>query len=160
MGFAETRNREQTSMNKKYIVRLTAEERGHLEDFISKGKRAAYKIKHANILLKADADGPGWTDEAIAEAFSVHVHTVGNVRQRFVEQGLTAALERKKQSAPSRKPILDGEKQARLLAIACSQPPEGRARWTLHLLAQEMVRLGIVETISYETVRRALKKTN
>lgn len=145
-------------MYKKYVVRLTAEEREGLENLVSKGKTAAYKIKHANILLKADADGPGWTDEAIAEAFSVHAHTVRNVRQRFVEKGLNEALERKKQSAPSHKPILDGEKQARLLAIACSKPPEGRARWTLHLLADEMVRLHIVESVSYETVRRALKK--
>jgi len=151
---------EPTSMNKKYIVRLTSQERDHLEEFVSKGKRAAYKIKHANILLKADADGPGWTDEAIAEAFSVHEHTVRNVRERFVEHGMDAAIERKKQDAPSRKPILDGEKQAHLLAIACSQPPEGHARWTLQLLADEMVRVEIVETISYETVRRALKKTS
>jgi transposase len=151
---------EQTSMNKRYIVRLTPEERKHLEEFVSKGKRAAYKIKHANILLKADADGPGWPDEAIAEAFSVHEHTVRNVRQRFVEHGVNAALERKKQDAPSRKPILDGEKQARLLAIGCSQPPQGHARWTLQLLADEMVRLEIVDSISYETVRRALKKTS
>jgi len=147
-------------MNKKYIVRLTSEEREHLEGFISKGKRGAYKIKHANILLKADGDGPGWSDEAIAEAFSVHEHTVRNVRERFVEHGMDAATERKKQDAPSRKPILDGEKQAHLLAIACSQPPEGHARWTLQLLADEMVRLEIVEAISYETVRRALKKTS
>jgi transposase len=151
---------EHTSMNKKYIVRLTSEEREHLQEFVSKGKRAAYKIRHANILLKADADGPGWADEAIAEAFSVHEHIVRNVGQRFVEQGLKAALERKKQSAPSRKPILDGEKQARLLAMACSQPREGHARWTLQLLAQEMVRLEIVESISYKTVRRALRKTS
>jgi transposase len=151
---------EPTSMNKKYIVRLTSEERDHLEEFVSKGKRAAYKIKHANILLKADASGPAWTDEAIAEAFSVHEHTVRNVRERFVEHGMDAAIERKKQDAPSRKPILDGEKQAHLLAIACSQPPQGHARWTLQLLADEMVRLEIVEGISYETVRRALKKTS
>lgn len=147
-------------MNKKYIVRLSAEERKYLEKFISKGKRAAYKIKHANILLKADADGPGWSDEAIGEAFSTHAHTVRNVRQRFVEQGLEAAIERKKQRAPSRKRILDGEKEARLLAIGCSEPPEGHSRWTLHMLADEMVRLEIVENISYETVRRTLKKTN
>jgi transposase len=151
---------EPTSMNKKYIVRLTSEEREHLEEFVSKGRRAAYKIKHANMLLKADADGPAWTDEAIAEAFSVHEHTVRNVRERFVEHGIDAAIERKKQDAPSRKPILDGEKQAHLLAMACSQPPEGHARWTLQLLADEMVRLEIVEGISYETVRRALKKTS
>jgi transposase len=151
---------EPTSMNKKYIVRLTSEERDHLEELVSKGKRAAYKIKHANILLKADASGPAWTDEAIAEAFSVHEHTVRNVRERFVEHGMDAAIERKKQDAPSRKPILDGEKQAHLIAIACSQPPQGHARWTLQLLADEMVRLEIVEGISYETVRRALKKTS
>jgi transposase len=151
---------EHTSMNKKYIVRLTPEERDHLEEFVSKGRRAAYKIKHANILLKADADGPRWADEAIAQAFSVHEHTVRNVRQRFVERGMDAAIERKKQDAPSRKPILDGEKQAHLLAMACSQPPEGYARWTLQLLAEEMVRLEVVERISYETVRRALKKTS
>ena len=147
-------------MHKKYVVRLTAEEREYLRDFVSKGTRSAYKIRHANILLQADADGPGWPDGAIAEAFSAHVGTVRNVRQRFVEQGLDAALERKKQRSPSRTPILDGEKEARLLAIACSKAPEGRSRWTLHLLAEEMVRLEVVEAISYETVRRALKKTN
>lgn len=148
-----------TGMNKKYIVRLTAEERKYLEDFISKGKRSAYKIRHANILLKADADGPGWSDEAIADAFVTHGHSVRNVRQRFVEQGLEAALGRKPQRAPSRKRILDGEREARLLAIGCSKPPEGHSRWTLHLLADEMVCLNIVENISYETVRRTLKKT-
>jgi hypothetical protein len=87
-------------MNKKYIVRLTSEERKHLEEFVSKGKRAAYKIKHAHMLLKADADGPGGSDDAIAEAFSVHPNTVRNVRQRFVEQGLNAALEHKKTNRP------------------------------------------------------------
>jgi transposase len=146
-------------MNKKYVVRLTAEERKYLEGFVSKGKRSAYKIKHANILLKADADGPGWSDEVIAEAFMANSNTVRNVRQRFVERGLEAALERKKQSAPSRKRILDGEKEARLLAIGCSEPPEGQVRWTLHMLADEMVRLKIVDGVSYETVRRTLKKT-
>lgn len=147
-------------MNKRYIVRLTSEEREYLEDFVSKGIRAAYKIKHANILLKANADGPGWPDERIAEAFTSHIGTVRNVRQRFVEQGLEAALERKKRSVPPRERIMDGEKEARLLAIACSEPPEGRSRWTLNMLAEEMVRLDIVEDISYETVRRTLKKTN
>ena len=147
-------------MNKKYVVRLTAKEREYLGGFVSKGTRAAYKIKHANILLKADADGPGWPDERIAEAFTAHAGTVRNVRQRFVEQGLEAALERKKRSTPPRECILDGEKEARLLAIACSEPPEGRSRWTLHLLAEEMVRLDIVDSISHETVRRTLKKTN
>ena len=147
-------------MEKRYIVRLTADERTYLEEFITKGKRAAYKIKHANILLKADADGPNWTDEAIAEAFSVHVNTVRNLRHRFVERGMDGALTRKQQSEPSRKRLLDGEKEAHLIAIACSTVPEGRTGWTLQLLADEMVRLGIVETISYETVRRTLKKMN
>jgi transposase len=147
-------------MHKKYIVRLTSEERKYLEDFVSKGQRAAYKIKHAHILLKADADGPGWSDEAIAEAFMVNEHTVRNVRQRFVEQGMEAALRRKQQSAPSRERILDGEKEAHMLAIGCTKAPEGHSRWTLQLLADEMVRLRIVDSISYETVRRTLKKTN
>lgn len=147
-------------MHKKYIVRLTPEERTYLEDFVSKGQRAAYKIKHAHILLKADADGPGWSDEAIAEAFMANEHTVRNVRQRFVEQGMEAALRRKQQSAPSRERILDGEKEAHLLAIGCTKAPQGHSRWTLQLLAEEMVRLRIVDSISYETVRRTLKKTN
>jgi transposase len=127
---------------------------------VSKGKRAAYKIKHANILLKADADGPNWTDEAIAEAFSVHVNTVRNLRQRFVERGMDGALTRKQQSEPSRKRLLDGEKEAHLIAIACSTVPEGRTGWTLQLLATRSAWLNIVETISYETVRRTLKKMN
>ena len=147
-------------MAKKYIVRLSGEERDWLQAFVSKGKAAAYKIKHANILLKADADGPGWTDKRIAEAFGCHVGTVANVRQRFVTQGLQRSLERKKQCRPSRRRKLDGEKEARLIAIACSEPPEGRARWTLQMLADELVRLQVVDSISDQTVRRTLKKTN
>ena len=145
---------------KKYIVRLSEEERDFLQAFVRKGKAAAYKIKHANILLKADADGLAWTDTRIAEAFGGHVKTVRNVRQRFVTQGLQRALGRKKQSRPSRRRKLDGEKEARLIAIACSDPPEGRARWTLQMLADELVRLDVVDSISDQTVRRTLKKTN
>ena len=147
-------------MNKKYIVRLTEEEREQLRTMIGKGKAAAYKIKHANILLKADADGPNWSDERIAEAFSVHRMTAKNVRQRFVEKGLEVALNRKKRATPPTEKLLDGAKEARLIALACSTPPEGRKRWTLHLLADKVVELNIVNSISYETVRRTLKKMN
>jgi transposase len=147
-------------MNKKYIVRLAQEEREELKRLISKGRTAAYKIKHANILLKADADGEAWTDEKIARAFSVHTNTVVNVRERFVMEGLESALNRKKRERPPREKILDGEKEARLIAVSCTEPPEGRARWTLRLLADRLVELEIVESISHETVRQALKKTN
>jgi len=147
-------------MTRKYIVRLRSEEREALELLVKKGKTQAYRIKHANILLAVDADGPDWSDEESAEAFGCHVNTVSNVRQRFVEQGLEAAVERKKQKSPSRERILDGEKEARLIALACSQPPAGRSKWTLQLLADKLVALAIVESVSDQTVRRTLKKTN
>ena len=146
-------------MAKKYIVRLTPEERSDLESMIRKGKTQAYRIKHANILLAVDADGPNWTDEQTAQAFRCHKNTVRNLRQRLVERGLEAALERKKQQRPSRQRILDGEKEARLIAIACSPPPEGRAKWTLKMLADRLVALEVVDSISDQTVRRTLKKT-
>jgi transposase len=145
-------------MNKKYIVRLSDEAHRQLTELTSKGKAAAYKIRHAHILLKADADGPPWTDEHIAESFSVSINTAQGVRQRLVEQGLEAALNRKQQARPSRPPRLDGEGEARLLALRCSEPPAGHARWTLRLLADQAVALDIVETISHETVRQTLKK--
>ena len=147
-------------MNKKYIVRLTGKERARLEKMVSKGQAAAYKIKHANILLLADADGPGWTDEHIAEAVGCCPPTVANVRWRLVERGLDGALARKKQARPSRRRKLDGEGEARLIALALSEAPEGRSRWTLHLLADKLVELRVVESISHETVRRTLKKTS
>ena len=147
-------------MNKKYVVRLDAQERSLLEQMVSIGKAAAYKVKHANILLKTDAEGPNWSDEQTAEAFGCHANTVRNVRQRFVEQGLEAALARKKQEQPSRRPIFDGEKEARLIATSCSQPPAGRVAWTMQLLADRMVELEIVEQVSAKTVERTLKKTN
>ena len=125
---------------------------------MKKGKAAAHKILHANILLKVDANGPNWKDEQIAQAFACHTNTVCNVRQRFVEEGLTRALERKKQKSPSRQRILDGEKEARLIAIRCSEPPPGKSRWTLQLLADKLVELKIVETISAPSVGRAIKK--
>jgi transposase len=147
-------------VNKKYVVRLTGEEREQLEGMVRRGRGQAYKIKHANILLKADADGPGWSDEQMAEAFGCHLNTPKNIRQRFVEEGLAAALERRRQERPSRERILDGEKQARLIALSCSAPPPGYARWTLHLLAGRLVEMRLVESISHETVRQALKKTS
>jgi len=147
-------------MNKKYIVRLTAEERKELESLVKKGKTQAYRIKHANILLAVDADGPNWPDHHATKAYKCHQNTVVNVRQRFVEQGFQAALERKKQQSPSRKRIIDGESEARLLSIACSTPPEGSAKWTMQMLADELVALKVVDSVSGQTVWRTLKKTN
>lgn len=147
-------------MNKKYIVRLKQEERELLEGLISKGKEAARKIKHANVLLKVDADNKNWTDEKVANAFSIHVNTVQEIRQHFVEEGIESALNRKKQCRLSRKPLIDGEKEAHLIALRCSNPPEGYRRWSLHLLADKLVELKIFKSISHETVRQALKKTS
>ena len=147
-------------MNKKYVVRLSKSERSVLKEMVRKGKVAAYRIKHANILLKVDADGPDWSDEETAEAFGCHSNTVRNVRQRLIEQGFEAALGRKKQEQPSREKIFDGKKEARLIATSCSEPPQGRAAWTLELLSHRMVELKIVETVSASTVGRTLKKTN
>ena len=125
-------------------------------------RTAAKKALHARILLKADAgpEGPAWTDARIAEALEVDVSTVERLRQRFVEQGPDAALGRKKQDRPSRPRTLVGTAEARLIALACSHPPAGRGRWTLRLLADKLVELEIVETVSTETIRRTLKKTN
>lgn len=147
-------------MNKKYIVRLTGEERAQLQEIVSKGKAAAYKIKHAHVLLKANAHEANWSDEQIAEALSTTPNTVRNVRQRFVEHGLEAALGRKKRTIPPRKKSLDGHQEARLIALRCSEPPTGYARWTLHLLADKLVELHVVDTISHETIRQTLKKMN
>jgi transposase len=147
-------------MNKKYIVRLTAEEKKELENLMKKGKTQAYRIKHANILLAVDAGGANWPDHQIAKAYKCHQNTVVNIRQRFVEQGFEAALERKKQQAPSRKRIIDGENEARLISIACSKPPQGSAKWTMQMLANELVALKVVDSVSGQTVWRTLKKTN
>ena len=147
-------------MNKKYIVRLTAQEQKELENLVKKGKTQAYRVKHANILLAIDADGPDWPDHQAAKAYKCHQNTVRNVRQRFVEQGLEAALERKKQQVPSRKQIIDGENEARLISIACSTPPKGCAKWTMQMLADELVGLKVVESVSGQTVWRTLKKMN
>jgi transposase len=144
----------------KYVVRLSAEERQSLETLVVAKRAAADKLLRARMLLKADVgeDGPGWTDEAIAEAFEIGLSTVHRLRQRLVEEGLDAALTRKPRSRP-RPPKLDGEKEARLVVLACTAPPEGRARWTLQLLADKLVELHVVDSISGETVRLRLKKT-
>jgi transposase len=146
---------------KKYTVTLTAEERQQLHSLVATGKAAAKKLTHARILLKADAapGGPSWLDPRIAEAVEVSVATVERVRQRFVEQGLEAAVNRKPRERPAREPKLDGRGEARLIALACSAPPEGRNEWTMRLLADRLVELEAVDAISDETVRRALKKT-
>nr|WP_156934177.1 IS630 family transposase [Paenibacillus zanthoxyli] len=145
-------------MEKRWIVTLSLEEREQLETLIKKGKVAGYKIKHAHILLKVDEgeQGPAWPDTRIAEAYNVHESTVRNMRKRLVEKGLEAALEREKRTNYTRK--LDGEAEARLLAIACSEPPEGASTWSVRLLADRMVELEIVDELSHMTVQRALKK--
>lgn len=147
-------------MKKKYIVTLTDEERQMLQEVLSRGKGAARKLAHARILLKADAPpgGPGWKDEAIAEALEVGRATVERIRKAFVEDGLNAALEPRKSRRQYRRK-LDGDGEAHLVALACQTPPEGRSRWTLKLLADRMVQLEYVDQISYQTVRRTLKKT-
>jgi transposase len=148
-------------MKKKYIVTLTPEERRELQALISRGKAAARKLMHARILLKADAgdEGSGWQDAEIAEGLDVGTATVERVRKEFVEEGLEAALERKKPRRQYQRK-LDGDGEARLIALACGRAPEGYSRWTLRLLADRMVALEHVDGISYETVRRALKKTS
>lgn len=146
---------------KRYRVELTPDERQELTKLVSAGRRSARTITRARILLKADqADGgPGWDDGRIADALGCGRRTVERVRQRLVEEGLDAALTHKPQCRPSRQPVLDGAAEARLIALACSEPPDGRAGWTLRLLADRLVELEVVEAVSYETVRRVLKKT-
>lgn len=142
----------------KYVVRLTADERQTLEDLVASPRTARATAVRARLLLKADADGPAWNDEQLTDAFDVSLSTVHRLRQRLVEQGFTAALERQ---PPCRtKPRkLDGTQEARLIATACSAAPAGRQRWTMRLLADKLVELEVVEAICPETVRRTLKKT-
>ena len=145
---------------KKYFVTLTDDERAELTELTRSGKAAAYKITHARVLLKADAapGGPGWLDHQIAEALDIGTATVERLRRRFVEEGLEAALGRKEQSR-RKPPVLDGAAEARLVALACSAPPEGRVCWTVRLLAGKLVELDVVPAVSHETVRRTLQKT-
>ena len=147
-------------MNKKYRVTLTTAERQELDGLLARGKADVRRLKHAQILLKADQAeaGPAWPDARIAEALDAGITTVERVRQRFVEDGLASALSpyRGGKRIYSRK--LDGAQEAHLVALACSKPPEGRGRWTLRLLARRMVELAYVDSVSYETVRQTLKK--
>ena len=146
-------------MNKKYIVRLTDEERNVCQVIVKRLKGSSEKVRRAQILLKADADGLGWPDVRIAEAFGCRVQTVENLRRRLVMEGFQEALERKKRQEPPRACKLDGEAEAKLIAMRLGKPPTGYGHWTLQLLAEEMVALEIVDSISYETIRRTLKKT-
>jgi hypothetical protein len=146
---------------KRYVVRLSAEERQQLETLIRKGKSPAQRLLKARILLKADVseDSEGWSDSRIIEALETSVSMVYRVRKQMVEEGLEAVLSRKAPAAPAVARIFDGEKEARLIALACSKPPEGYARWSLRLLESKVVELGIVEAASDSTIQRVLKKT-
>jgi transposase len=145
-------------MPKKYIVRLSEQERETLVEVVAKYKGSSQKARRAQILLKADADGPRWTDARIAEAFGCRTQTVENVRERFVVEGFDLTLHGKPRDVPPPK-LLDGEQEAKVIAMRLGTPPAGFSNWTLRLLAEQVVALEIVESISYETVRRTLKKT-
>lgn len=148
-------------MKKKYPAILSDTEREQLKSLIAAGTAPARKLTHARILLKGDqgSEGPGWVDEEVAGAVEVSQPTVSRVRKQYVEEGLQAAINRRPPNREYHRK-LDGEQEARLVALACSEPPEGQARWSLRLLADKMVELDVVEEISYQTVRRTLKKTN
>ena len=146
-------------MNKKYIVRLSQDERKVCTEVFKNLKGTSQKVRRAQILLKADADGPAWVDQKICEAFDCRVQTVENIRKQFVLEGFEAALERKKRSEPPTPAKLDGKQEAKLIALRLGKPPAGFGRWTLHLLADQLVELEVVDSISHETVRRTLKKT-
>ncbi len=146
-------------MRKKYIVRLTDAERRQLREVVGKLKGSSQKVRRAQILLKADVDGPAWTDQKIAEAFDCRVQTVESLRQRLVEQGFDNALNGMKRENPPTPKLLDGKQEAQVIAMRLGSPPKGYANWSLRLLARKVVELEIVESISRETVRRTLKKT-
>ena len=145
-------------MHKKYVVRLTDEEREALQLVIKKLKGSGQKVRRAQILLKADADGPNWTDQRIAEAFSCRTRTVEGIRQRLVERGFQETLDRAQRPSPPTPKLLDGKQEARIIATRLGSPPKGYANWSLRLLARKVVELEIVDTVSRETVRRTLKK--
>jgi biotin operon repressor len=147
-------------MQKKYIVRLSAEERQVCQEVIKKLKGSSQKVRRAQMLLKADADGPAWSDARIAEAFGARRQTVEQLRQRLVLQGFEVALNGKQRAEPPTPPKLDGEGEAKLIALRLGSPPPGYGRWSLRLLANRLVALEVVESISPETVRQVLKKTD
>jgi len=145
--------------SKKYVVRLSDEERQTLQHVIGKFKGSSQKVRRAQVLLKADADGPDWTDARIADAFGCRTRTVENIRERFVTQGFELTLHGQPRLKPPRAKVLDGEQEAKVIAMRLGTPPPGFSNWTLRLLAEQIVALEIVKSISYETVRRTLKKT-
>jgi hypothetical protein len=146
-------------MTKKYIVRLTQEECDHLHETIKKLSGSSQKVRRAHILLKADANGPCWTDSKIAEAFNCRTKTVENIRQNFVLHGFQQALDGKKRATPPTPKLLDGEQEAKIIATRLGSPPPGYANWSLRLLARHVVELEIVPSISHESVRQVIKKT-
>jgi transposase len=146
-------------MNKKFIVRLSDEERAVCQDVVKRLKGSSQKVRRAQILLKADVAGPAWIDSRIAEAFDCRVQTIENLRKRLVTEGFELALEGKKRQEPPTPPKLDGEAEAKLIALRLGKPPTGYGHWTLQLLADQLVALEIVDSISHETVRQSLKKT-
>jgi transposase-like protein len=145
---------------KKYVLHLTTEERTELEQLVKQGKAAGWKLQRAQALLQCDQgpQGPAWTDERVAQAYGCTPRSLEAWRKQAVEDGPLSLLQRKPRARPPVAPKLDGEKEARLTALACAQPPRGYARWTLRLLAERLVELEVVGAISHETVRRALKK--
>ena len=146
-------------MLKKYIVRLTDEERQSLQQVVDKFQGSSQKVRRAQVLLKSDAEGPGWTDAKIADAFGCRSKTVENIRERFVTEGFEITLDGQPRLKPPCPKLLDGEQEAKLIAMRLGSPPPGFSNWTLRLLAEQVVALEIVGSISYETVRRTLEKT-
>ena len=146
-------------MKKKYIVRLSDSEREELKAVVKKLKGSSQKVRRAQILLKADVKGPGWTDARIADAFACRVQTIENLRKRLVTEGFEVALDGKARLSTPREKILDGKQEAKVIALRLGKPPKGFANWSLRLLADHVVELGIVDSISHETVRQTLKKT-
>ncbi len=155
-----TTGKGQAIANKKFVVKLSGEERAQLTGLISKGKAAAKTVLKARILLKADQGeaGEGWVDGKICEALDTNVGMVARVREKFVIQGLDAVITRKQRETPPITPVFDGKRQAQLIALACSEPPQGYARWTIRLLTEHVIERKIVETAHFKTVGRALKK--
>jgi hypothetical protein len=146
-------------MNKKYIIRLSQQERQNCKDVIEKLKGTSQKVRRAQIMLKADADGPSWTDARIAEAFNCRRQTIENLRKRCVTESFELALNGKKRETPPTQPLLDGKGEAKLISMRLGKPPAGYGKWSLQLLADELVALKVVDSISHETVRKTLKKT-
>lgn len=145
-------------MQKKYIVRLSEVECKTLKDVVKKRNGTGQKVRRAQILLKADANGPNWTDKRITEAFSCQTKTVENIRQRLIEHGFEDVLNGKQRATPPTEKLLNGEQEAKIIAMRLGHPPKGYANWSLRLLARKVVELEIVDSVSYETIRRTLKK--